>query len=160
MTQTVPGSHLPPRAKNREEESALQFSLRVLNKMQQTMSSAKKRNLEYGLTYRDVEKLMKRKRCAYTGVAMTDFTMSDDSDPNHRTFERVDNALGYIPGNVIAITSLSNGLKNELFERVHTEGFGWKNNITVALMQKLLNGLVKADYKQIDRTGGTNEKTS
>lgn len=65
--------------------------------------SASKRGLECTLSLEDVEKLLSVKRCYYTGIRFT--------DKKPRTFDRVDNSKGYIPGNVVACIEQVNQMK-------------------------------------------------
>jgi len=68
--------------------------------------SALKRDKEFNLTFADVKKLVTRKTCYYTGKRLD----------AHRTTERLDSSKGYVKGNVVAVCSEANQLKNMIFE--------------------------------------------
>lgn len=91
----------------------------VVHKFTKLFESAKKRNKVFELTVSDIRRLLKRKYCHYTGVAMTE----TNGDKFERTIDRIDPRLGYVPGNVVACTSFSNQLKNTLFENASLPNF-------------------------------------
>ena len=63
-----------------------------------------------------MRKLLKTKRCAYTGEVLT---KAKQSPPNNsdRTIDRLDSDKGYVKGNVFAVSHYANSLKNALFEK-------------------------------------------
>jgi hypothetical protein len=90
----------------------------VAIKFLQVQRSAVSRGKEFSLTFADVRKLLKCKYCFYTGVELTDeFNADNRYIPTSRTFDRINNRLGYVPGNVVACTDFSNKLKNALLEQ-------------------------------------------
>lgn len=82
--------------------------IEVAKKMVNIHSSASSRNIEFGLTFEDVRKLLEYETCYYTGVPFT------EEGNNARSFDRVDNNKGYVTGNVVACTVDINGKKNNL----------------------------------------------
>ncbi len=82
--------------------------IEVAKKMVNIHSSATSRNLEFGLTFDYVRKLLQYDTCYYTGVPFT------DEGAHARSFDRLDNDKGYINGNVVACTVDINGKKNNL----------------------------------------------
>lgn len=82
--------------------------IEVAKKMVNIHSSATSRNLEFGLTFDYVRKLLQYDTCYYTGVPFT------DEGAHARSFDRLDNDKGYINGNVVACTIDINGKKNNL----------------------------------------------
>ena len=82
----------------------------VANKFLQIRQSALKRNLEFNISLVDVKRLLRKKRCHYSGRL---FGEGQDI----RTFDRVDDSLGYVKGNVVSCTKRFNDLKNELLEK-------------------------------------------
>lgn len=66
---------------------------------------AKKRKLEFSLTFEQYKELRKITTCFYTGISLT---FSSSLQPNSWTLDRVDNNLGYIPGNVVVCSYVAN----------------------------------------------------
>lgn len=89
----------------------LPFEVLVARKYQQTYDNAMRRGKEFTLTFNHLKKLMKQKKCAYTGVAF-----SDEPQMN-LTLERLDGSLGYTNSNTVAVTYFANSLKNQLLEQ-------------------------------------------
>ena len=81
-------------------------ALKYLQKKQQ----AESRGIEFKLTLNDVKRLMKTKRCYYSGVELT---LLDDT---HISFDRKDSSVGYTVENTVACASIVNALKNSLIE--------------------------------------------
>lgn len=75
------------------------------------MQSARDRHLGFHLSFREFKTLMKKKRCVYTGVEMT-APKAGGHPLTTRTLERVNNKLGYVKGNVIAVCHYANQLKS------------------------------------------------
>jgi hypothetical protein len=104
--------------KNPNEEKVLSktsnnvpYEVQIAKKYTQLYLSSQKRNKEFNLTLKDVHNLLQQKTCYYTGKK---FTNQGDLK---RTIDRVDNAKGYIIGNVVACTALANQMKEHIFER-------------------------------------------
>ncbi|QPI13825.1 hypothetical protein MYO4S_00069 [Serratia phage 4S] len=79
---------------------------RVNSKHSQVRHSARTRNLKFNLTKEHIENLITQTHCAYSGK------MFSASDP--MTFERIDNAKGYIMGNVIPVKASLNHARGNL----------------------------------------------
>ena len=86
------------------------WQLQVSGKFIQLSQSAKKRDKEFTLTLKDVDKLLKQKTCYYTDA---EFGTGDYK----RTIDRVDPEKGYVEDNVVACTHWANQFKNDLFEK-------------------------------------------
>lgn len=84
----------------------------VARKYKQLFDSACRRGKEFNLSLGDVKRLVERKTCAYTGVKLTD----KQNETNSRTIDRLDPCVGYVKGNVYAVSNRANNLKNQLFE--------------------------------------------
>jgi len=82
---------------------------RVAKKYLQIANSAATRGKEFSLTLADVRKLLRVKKCHYTGVVFGD-------GDNAMTVDRIDSAKGYIKGNVVACTHWANQTKNSVYE--------------------------------------------
>jgi hypothetical protein len=80
--------------------------LAVAKKMISIKHSAGHRGISFDMSFRKVKQLMTRKTCYYTGVTF--------GGENVRSFDRVDNNVGYIDSNVVACTTHINSLKGHL----------------------------------------------
>lgn len=87
------------------------YQVRLADKYLQLFRSSVKRGKEFNLTLKDVHNILQQKTCYYTG------TVFEESGPNMRTVDRVDNSLGYVKGNVVACTLAANQAKEHLFEK-------------------------------------------
>lgn len=85
----------------------------VVSKFYQLKVSADNRGKDFDLTIDDVRKLLRKKRCAYTGVLLVD---SKKPCAHTRTIDRIDPKKGYVPGNVVAVTTHANHIKNMILE--------------------------------------------
>jgi len=89
--------------------------------------SAQKRGVDFTITLRDLEELLKDKHCYFTGVELVHFqhdvsTVSNgdmELPDNYLTIDRLDSDKGYIPGNVVLASHKANQLK----DRMNTEDF-------------------------------------
>jgi len=79
----------------------------IAKKLLQISQSAKSRKIDFDLSFNETKKLLNQKKCYFTGH---DF----DEQNNIRTFDRIDNNLGYINGNVVACTKEFNEKKGSL----------------------------------------------
>lgn len=92
----------------------VEFEYSVALKFKQTYEGAKERKIEFNLSISDMRKLMLAKKCAYTGMELTDDnTPQGQADfPNKRTLDRIDSNKGYVRGNVVACSHIINKIKN------------------------------------------------
>lgn len=97
--------------------------------------SALRRGKDFNLTFSDVKRLLSRKKCAYTGVSF------EPTGDNQRTIDRIDHTKGYVKGNVVPVTDLSNRVKNSLFE----EHSGC--DLTFSEVVKMIKVLEKAKFR-------------
>lgn len=91
-------------SKKREAEA------HIARKYYEKYINASRRGIEFDLCISDFKKLLKAKKCAYTGVAF------EKEGPNSITIERIDNSLGYVPGNCIPVTEAANQWKAHVLE--------------------------------------------
>ncbi len=83
--------------------------------------SSKDRGIQFTLSLLSFANLMRSKKCAYTGILLTDPVKGKKgkgvvSRGTDRTIERLDNTKGYEKGNVIAVCYAANTLKNLVCE--------------------------------------------
>lgn len=84
---------------------------KVANKYLNLLKSARRRNLEFNLSFGDIRRLLQAPACYYTGEV---FTNVDANDDHFKTIDRVDNEKGYVKGNVVACTNVFNQIKGGL----------------------------------------------
>lgn len=97
----------------------VEFENMVAQKYINKVDSSRKRGLEFSLSIADFRKLLLRKRCAYTGVAMTIHRGCNQQNNTDLTIERIDNKIGYVRGNVISVCAAANKVKS-VFEDPNT----------------------------------------
>lgn len=73
-------------------------------------ASCLERGIRFELTLRDVERLLKTKRCYYSGVPLT---LDGETAVS---FDRKDSTKGYTPQNTVACAKRVNCMKNEILE--------------------------------------------
>lgn len=88
--------------------------IKIRSKLSQLKNSARKRNIEFDLTYDDIKKLLEVKTCYYLG---TRFSYNKQFS---RTIDRLDNKKGYIKGNVVACSYKANSIKETILENSST----------------------------------------
>lgn len=88
----------------------------IASKFISLASNANSRDKEFSLSLTDVKRLLTKKRCEYTGIELTKAT-STPPNLTDRTIDRLDSSLGYVAGNVFAVSHHANSLKNILFEK-------------------------------------------
>jgi hypothetical protein len=77
-------------------------------------SLAEKSGHDFDLNFTSFKNIMRAKYCAYSGVELTTRFNSRQMKFTDRTIERVDNKLGYVKGNVVAICFGVNQLKSKM----------------------------------------------
>lgn len=75
----------------------------------QTYKSASRRNKEFKLSLRTVENLLAQTRCAYSGKPFVETNVNE-----RLSFERIDNSIGYVDGNVIPVQEIYNKARANL----------------------------------------------
>lgn len=104
---------------------------RIILKMKSLKSSAARRKIPFNLTYLDVEKLLDKKTCYYTGARFS------DSKYYQRTVDRIDSNKGYVSENVVACIHGVNSLKNYILEDKENNKF----TLTVKQFKKMAKKL-------------------
>lgn len=95
--------------------TVVDFEFAVAAKFRNKVSNAKERGLDFNLSFAEFRRIMATKRCQYTGIELTfkvgraDETSWKDTD---LSIERVDNRLGYVSGNCIAVCHAANVYKS------------------------------------------------
>lgn len=90
------------------------FEKRVARKFLAKMYDAEKRGLEFTLSLKSIENLMKAEYCYYTGFKLTEPKSEEGSFQiaTDRTIDRIDASKGYVKGNVVACSFAANQLKS------------------------------------------------
>lgn len=104
-------------------------------------SNTEDKDLEFLLSFVEYKRLVIRKKCAYTGEVFSEYKDGKPIDMwRSRTLDRIDNAQGYITGNVVAVCGGVNRLK-ALWENPN-------NPLTAALVIKIATVSEKVLRKQ------------
>lgn len=77
------------------------------------VEEAKRRNIEFSLTFSDLKRILSRKTCYYTGIKFENIHESRTK----LSLDRIDSDKGYTKENTVSCCYFINQLKNELFER-------------------------------------------
>lgn len=96
--------------------TSAEFELFVARYYQNKVESCKDRGVEWKLSLISVRNLLKTKKCPWTGIILT--VPRGQGKPQLSTditIDRIDNSKGYVPGNVIAVSSVANNFKS-IFE--------------------------------------------
>jgi hypothetical protein len=128
-------------------------------KLAQTRESANNRRYVCTITLDNVKLLMAETHCQYTGVQF-----SDDPRQN-QTFERVDNSMGYVPGNVIPVTLHVNNLKGSLsLVELKKRANNWQNRRkphmdTIVGREHNIKKKINTRLKQIEELQEANKRS-
>lgn len=85
------------------------FDNKVDKKLRRIKNSAQRRSKNFKLSRGCCENLLKQKVCQYTGVPV----YGKEQGKHSITFERVNNDIGYVDGNVILVSEFSNSIKSD-----------------------------------------------
>lgn len=102
-------------------------------KYRNKINNAKERNIEWKLSFGQFKKILRSRKCAYTGVK---FDLSDEKSPHYITLDRINSSVGYIPGNVVACTHIANKLKASV-----ESTYGTRNNVSYKSYEEALKVL-------------------
>jgi|SRR5437870_1513405 len=83
--------------------------------------NAKKRGIEFTLSFTSMKNLMSSKRCYYTGLPLTKSDGSGEMRLSDATIDRIDGSKGYVAGNVVACCHGANQMKGQ-FEAMGVQG--------------------------------------
>lgn len=89
------------------DNSKRAFDALVASKYASKFKNACQRNIEFDLTFSDMRALMRKTNCEYTGVKF-----DNNSEELRQSIERIDESLGYVKGNVAAVTVHANNFKS------------------------------------------------
>jgi hypothetical protein len=94
--------------------ATVEFELKVMSKYKSKRNDARNRGLDFDLSFQSVKNLMLAKRCAYTGITLTDPIDGSPVRGSDRTIDRVDASKGYVRGNVVACCHAINHMKGQV----------------------------------------------
>ena len=110
-------------------ESPTSFDTLVALKYLRKKVQADNRGIEFTLSLSDMTRLMKAKRCYYTGVELTlDGSLG-------LSFDRKDSTLGYTRSNTISCSAIANTLKENLMESCDVQQHLSKKEIKKMLLK-------------------------
>lgn len=96
---------------------------------------AKDKNLDFNLELKDIKRLLKIKRCTYSGIELTDF---DPSMSTYRTMDRIDSNKGYTKDNVFVCCNFVNQFKSSIIENTLSNQY-----LGMDVLKKVVNNLSK-----------------
>jgi hypothetical protein len=108
-----------------------EFDLYCAKHLTWKAENAKKRGIEFDLSFQSMKNLMKAKRCFYTGIILTKSTGKEANGElrlSDATIDRIDGTKGYVKGNVVACCHAANQMKNQ-FESMGVVGLKAGRNI-------------------------------
>lgn len=85
----------------------LTMAKKYINKAHGAQSSG----ISFLLSFTSYKNLMQAKKCGYTGIELTSPRSGENIRSTDRTIDRIDNSLGYVKGNVVAVCSSANKMK-------------------------------------------------
>lgn len=92
----------------------VEFDLYCAKHLQWKAENAKKRGIEFDLSFQSMKNLMGAKRCFYTGIILTKSTGKEaELKLSDFTIDRIDGTKGYVKGNVVACCHAANQMKNQ-----------------------------------------------
>lgn len=92
------------------QHSSVPFDTYVALKFIAKQQNAIQRGIDFTLTLNDMKKLLKTKRCYYSGVLLE---LEGDL---RLTLDRIDSTLGYTPENTKSCAKIVNDIKNEILD--------------------------------------------
>ncbi|MFK5882894.1 MAG: hypothetical protein QM489_00985 [Candidatus Izemoplasma sp.] len=104
------------------------YAKKYVNKVE----SSVERGIRFDLTIKQFMKVLKIKRCYYTGVRFA----GNPTDPRGLTLDRIDNKIGYTKDNTVAACHGANLLKNALFEDNQSK-MQFTNKQVIGLLEKM-----------------------
>lgn len=90
-----------------------EFDLYCAKHLTWKSENAKKRGIQFDLSFTSMKNLMKAKRCFYTGIILTKSTGNGEMRLSDATIDRIDVTKGYTSGNVVACCHAANQMKNQ-----------------------------------------------
>ena len=123
------------------DRNSIEFELWIANAYKRKVESATAKGIEFKLNLVSFRNLMRTKKCPYTDKTLT------IPEPNNNgklratdiTIDRIDNKLGYVPGNVMAISHQANNLKS----RFENDGY-----FSLEEAYKIIGKMIKYVSKQ------------
>lgn len=112
------------------------FELWVATYYQSKVQSCESRNIEFKLNLLSVRNLLASQTCAYTGMKLT--RPRGNGKPliaTDVTIDRIDSSIGYVKGNVVAVSNVANNFKS-IFENPCY-------NMEMLMAEKALNKIQK-----------------
>lgn len=114
----------------------------VARKYISMVEGAQRRGKEFTLTLVDIRRMLKVKKCQFTGVTLSKYREENGIiNPHGRTIDRLDASVGYTKENTFVVSHVANSIKNVLWE---------DNNSVVRIpftdMVKMMSSLSKLGF--------------
>jgi len=104
---------------------------------------ANKSGITFTISFMSYKNLMLAKKCKFTGILLTSPRPDKPIRSSDRTIDRLDNNLGYIPGNVVAVCHSANALK-AVWENPN-------NQLSIDLVKKMINKIDRLQLAKGDQ---------
>ncbi|AMR58042.1 putative anti-sigma factor [Pseudomonas phage vB_PsyM_KIL5] len=109
--------------------TAVEFDLYCAKHLQWKAENAKKRGINFDLSFQSMKNLMGAKRCFYTGILLTKSSGKEaELQLSDFTIDRIDGSKGYTSGNVVACCYGANQMKSQ-FEGLGINGLKAVRNV-------------------------------
>ena len=82
----------------------------ICKRMVRIISSGESRGIDVNLTFAELKKILRARKCFFTGVDL-DY---EENSPTQLTVDRLDNDKGYVNGNIVACSKEFNEIKGNL----------------------------------------------
>lgn len=117
--------------------SEVEIARKYLNKGK----NCKDRGVSFELSFSDYKRLLKIKKCQYTGLVLTEPEkgIEGKNKASDRTLDRLDSSVGYTKGNTYAVCHFANKLKSS-FENSNND-LGFNEMSKMATKIKKLGGM-------------------
>lgn len=126
-------------AKRLHGMSAVEFDLYCAKHLQWKAENAKKRGIEFALSFQSMKNLMSANQCYYTGIKLTKSSGDGVMRLSDATIDRIDPTKGYVKGNVVACCHAANQMKNQ-FESLGIVGLKAGRNIFDKAIRRIQGG--------------------
>lgn len=100
--------------------------------------SSARRGISFELSFNEYKRILKKKKCFYTGVTLN----NEENHPHSFTIDRKNPSLGYTKDNCVACSLAANAVKNQLLEQGNASLYLGKK-----LFMKFANKMKDIDFE-------------
>ena len=132
------------------QNEAQKEEIKAIVKWMSKQRDAKLRDIAFTLTVNDIKALLMSSHCHYTGIPLRLYDeVGPDLPDDQLTLDRIDNEIGYEPGNVVACAHIVNKIKsNGDTESIKKRLLHLQEEIIKAEKNEELLASKKASYKK------------